>query len=260
MTLVRLDQVTCGYRGRPALVDVTCEVRAGQFLGVVGPSGSGKTTLLRTMTGTHRPDVGTVWRKPRLRVAYVPQVETINWNFPVTVAECVLMARADGRLWPWASRSERAHVTAVLDRLGLAGVERRHIRELSGGQQQRMFIARALVRDAELLVLDEPTSGVDMATRHEMLHLLAELHAEGLAVVVTTHDLNGIAAHLPEILCLNTRVVAAGPPAEVLTPDVLRRTYGADVEVLDHAGMRVVVDRPHPAGHKVVELRNRKRA
>jgi ABC-type Mn2+/Zn2+ transport system ATPase subunit len=131
----------------------------------------------------------------------------------------------------------------VLGRLGLDdGLAGRHIRELSGGQQQRVFVARALLRRPDLLLLDEPTSGVDVRTRHEVLHLLGDLNADGLAIVLTTHDLNGIAAHLPHLVCLNTSVIGEGAPRDVLTPDVLERTYGAPMEVLEHGGMPVVVD------------------
>ena len=240
--LVRLRHLTCRYGRQAVLCGIDLEVGAGQFVGVVGPSGSGKTTLLRAITGTVRPSGGEVRLRPGLRVGYVPQVETVNWNFPVTVGECVMMARTEGRLLPWSSRAERAEVGGVLARLGLEGLAKRHIRELSGGQQQRVFIARALLRRPDLLLLDEPTSGVDFRLRHEVLHLLDDLNAEGVAIVLTTHDLNGIAAHLPRLVCLNREVIGAGRPHEVLTPDVLERTYGASMQVLEHAGMPVVVD------------------
>ena len=132
-------------------------------------------------------------------------METVDWNFPVTVSECVLMARTGGRLWPWRSRAEQAEVDDVLERLEIGGLARRHIRQLSGGQQQRVFVARALLSRPQLLLMDEPTSGVDFRTRHEILHLLGDLYGDGLAIVLTTHDLNGIAAHLPHLVCLNTR-------------------------------------------------------
>ena len=240
--LVRLDRVTCRYGSEPVLVNVDLAVAPGEFVGVVGPSGSGKTTLLRTIMGAVPPVVGTVRRRAGVRMAYVPQTETVNWNFPVTVGECVLMARS-GRRLPWPSRSERAEVSRVLDRLGIGQLEGRHIRQLSGGQQQRVFIARALLRQPQLLLMDEPTAGVDVKTRHEILHVLHELNADGLAVVLTTHDLNGVAAHLPHLVCLNREVIAAGKSAEVLTPEVLELTYGAPMDVLEHAGMKLVVDR-----------------
>ncbi len=240
--LVQLTGVTAAYDGAPVLTDVTHTVRAGDFTGVVGPSGSGKTTLLRLLLGTVRPGRGRVVRSSAPAVSYVPQLETVDWNFPVTVAECVLMSRPARRLLPRATREERAEVAQVLERLGIAELASRHIRELSGGQQQRMFLARALLRRPQLLLLDEPTSGVDVQTRHEVLHLLGGLNDEGMAIVLTTHDLNGMAAHLPHLLALRGRVVASGTPAEVIVPDVLEATFGARLEVLEHLGMPVVVD------------------
>ena len=252
--LLRLDGVTCCYGAEPVLVDVDLTVAHGQFSGIVGPSGSGKTTLLRVMLGTVAPVAGTVRRTGDLRVGYVPQVETINWSFPVTVSECVLMARTHGRILPWRSRAEAEEVREVLTRLGIEHLADRHIRDLSGGQQQRMFIARALLGRPQLLLMDEPTSGVDVRTRHEILHLLDELHGAGLAIVLTTHDLNGMAAHLPHLVCLNTEVLGQGTPRQVLTAGVLERTYGARMEVLEHAGMPVVLDHYVPDDN-VIRLR-----
>ena len=243
--LVRLERVTCRYGSEPVLVNVDLAISPGEFVGVVGPSGSGKTTLLRTLVGALPPQIGAVHRQAGTSLAYVPQTETVNWNFPVTVGECVLMARR-GRTLPWPSRAERVEVSHILDRLGIGSLERRHIRQLSGGQQQRVFIARALLSRPQLLLMDEPTAGVDVKTRHEVLHLLHELNDDGLAIVLTTHDLNGVAAHLPELVCLNREVIAAGKPGEVLTPEVLELTYGAPMDVLEHAGMPLVVDRYEP--------------
>jgi ABC-type Mn2+/Zn2+ transport system ATPase subunit len=243
-SLVRLDGVSAGYgRGAPALDAVDLTVDPGTFLGIVGPSGAGKTTLLRLLTGTLAPAAGTVTRRARLTVGYVPQVQSVDWGFPLTVTEAVLLARTARRWRPRPTAEDRRAAAEVLDRLGIGAFGDRHIRALSGGQQQRAFLARALVQDPDLVILDEPTSGVDLRTRHEVLHLLQELHAGGLTVVLSTHDLNGVAAHLPAIVCLNRRVVAAGDPRSVLTSEVLERTYEAPLEVLSHAGMPVVVDR-----------------
>ncbi len=242
VSLVEMQNVGFGYDRKPVLDGVTLSVTAGTFAGVVGPSGSGKTSLLRLLLGKVQPQRGHVNIRRGLTMAYVPQLETVNWNFPVTVAECVLMSRPQGMRWPWASKTERREVQATLDRLGIADLAGRHIRELSGGQQQRMFLARALLRRPELILLDEPTSGVDVKTRHEVLHLLRELNDEGLTIVMTTHDLNGMAAHLPHLIALRTRVIAQGTPAQVIQPDVLEATFGADMEVLSHAGMPIVIE------------------
>ncbi|MCU1374234.1 MAG: putative metal transporter ATP-binding protein [Actinomycetia bacterium] len=250
MTLVRLDGVSFAYDRSPVLRDVDFDVAVGDFTGIVGPSGSGKTTLLRLLLGAIEPSAGTLTRRPGLRIGYVPQIETVNWSFPVTVAEVVLMARRQRRMAPWADAAERAAALEVLDRLGIVELADRHIRALSGGQQQRAFLARALLGDPQLLVLDEPTSGVDVRTRHEILHLLGELHDGGLAVVLSTHDLNGIAAHCPTVVCLNGVVTGVGTPRQVLTPEVLEATYGAPMDVLEHAGMPVVVDRPRAHVHR----------
>ncbi len=240
--ILSLDNVTVGYDGVTILRDVSFHVHEDQFTGIVGPSGSGKTTFLRTLLGSIRPAKGQITRLDNLRVSYVPQLETVNWNFPVTVFECVLMARATRRQVPWPSRQDRLDVQHALDRLGIGALAERHIRQLSGGQQQRMFIARALLRRPQLLVLDEPTSGVDIGTRHDMLHLLADLHEEGISIVLTTHDLNGMAAHLPHLVTVNHRIVAEGTPKDIITPDVLEQTFGARLEVLQHLGMPVVID------------------
>ncbi|MEY3266220.1 MAG: hypothetical protein RJA15_666, partial [Actinomycetota bacterium] len=225
-----------------AIHDVHFTVRKGDFVGIVGPSGSGKTTLLKAILGAIKPSDGHVTMKPGLRMGYVPQVESVDWNFPVTVLEVMVMTRsAVGRL-PRISAEEKVAALEVLERLGLAGLEHRHIRELSGGQQQRVFVARALFHRPELLILDEPTSGVDVRTRHEVLHLLADLHEAGVSIVLTTHDLNGLAAHLPRLVCINKEIIADGIPVDVLTSDVLERTYGAPMEVLQHEGMPVVLD------------------
>lgn len=245
--LVECRHLSCSYGQTTVVEDVSFAVTGGEFVGVVGPSGSGKTTLLRAILGSVVPSSGSVARAGSISMAYVPQVETVDWNFPVTVLEVITMTRSRARLWPRVTPAERRDAKEMLDRLGLGGLGGRHIRELSGGQQQRVFVARALFHRPDLLVLDEPTSGVDVRTRHEVLHLLSDLHADGQAILLTTHDLNGLAAHLPRLVCLNRTVIADGTPEEVLRPDVLERTYGAPMDVLEHGGMPVVLDAAHAA-------------
>lgn len=248
---LRLEGVTVGYGSRPVLADLDLELAAGEFAGVVGPSGAGKSTLLRLLTGqapAHRGRVEVLGsplprRGAPARVGYVPQLEGIDWDFPLTVEQVVLLGdAADSRRVPWFSRAERRQAAAVLERLGMHGLERRHIRELSGGQQQRMFLARALARRCELLVLDEPTSGVDLATRRDILALLGELQADGLTILLSTHDLNFVAAHLPRIVFLNGIITADGDPRHVLNPAVLEATYGTPMRVVHDQGMVLVVD------------------
>lgn len=240
--VIRCVHMSCAYGPTVVVSDVDLEVRRGDFVGIVGPSGSGKTTLLKAIIGAVTPVHGSVGLGETVRLAYVPQVESVDWNFPVTVLEVITMTRTKGKRWPRITAAERDDALDVLARLGLAGLHDRHIRELSGGQQQRVFIARAMFHRPDVLVLDEPTSGVDVRTRHEVLHLLAELHAQGVTIVLTTHDLNGLAAHLPRIVCMNRTVIADGSPTEVLNPVVLEKTYGAPMEVLQHGGMPVVLD------------------
>lgn len=251
---VRLTDVTAGYRGTPVLTDVSLEVGTGELVGAVGPSGSGKTTLLRLLTAQAATYAGAVHvfgspvrtGRPSRSVGYVPQLGVVAFDFPLTVAQVVLLGlSADSRRVPWFSRSERREASALLERLGLGGLERRHIRELSGGQQQRMFLARAMIRRCDLILLDEPTSGVDLKTRHDVLHLLGELNEEGMTVILTTHDLNWVAAHLPRVVCLAGAVVADGSPQEVFTAPVLKRTYGADVRVITDGDLVFVADETH---------------
>jgi zinc/manganese transport system ATP-binding protein/zinc transport system ATP-binding protein len=132
----------------------------------------------------------------------------------------------------------------LLDRLGIAELRSRHIRDLSGGQQQRVFLARALIRRPELLLLDEPTSGVDVKTRQEILSLLQGLNESGIGVLLATHDLNSVATTLPHLVCVNGRIVAEGSPADVFTPDVLRQTFGSNMVVFHHDGALLTADAP----------------
>lgn len=251
--IIRLNAVSAGYDGKVVLDRVNLGIQPGEFVGIVGPSGSGKTTLMRVLLGavaTYGGEALVEGRPVSLRrrpsVGYVPQLETIDWNFPVTVEEVVLMGRAmrSGPL-PWPRRQDREDMERLLEQLGIAQYRKQHIRNLSGGQQQRVFLARALIRNPRLLLLDEPTSGVDIKTRDDILHLLVALHRQGVTVVLSTHELNAVAAHLPRVVCINRGVIADGRPADIFTTDVLRRTYGGDMVVVKQNGMTLVADSPH---------------
>lgn len=247
--LVRLDGVALGYEGLVALRDVNVRIEPGELIGIVGPSGSGKTTLLRALLGKTEIYAGEALVADNTRVGYVPQVETVDWNFPITVEQVALLGSWRTRRWlPWTSRAERSRARIVLDQLGIADLLNRPIRALSGGQQQRAFLARALVRSPDLLLLDEPTSGVDIKTRHEILHQLASLNHAGVTVVLTTHDLNGVASHLPRLIALGEEsVLADGPPSEVLQPDVLERAYGQPMLVVRSGHETYVLPVPEEA-------------
>ncbi|MEW6475224.1 MAG: metal ABC transporter ATP-binding protein [Actinomycetota bacterium] len=232
--------VDAGYGGRVVLSRLDLSVDRGELLGVVGPSGSGKSTLLRLLTGAvglyrgvlevmGRP----VERSTPWSIGFVPQLAAGERHFPLTVEQVVLLGlAAESKRSPWFSRQERRKARALIDRLGLGDHARRRIGELSGGQQQRALLARAMVRDPALLLLDEPTSGVDLASRAEVLRLLDDLNRDGLTILLTTHDLNWVAAHLPRVVCLHGNVKADGPPAEVLTPRVLAATFEADLRIV----------------------------
>lgn len=252
--IVDFRDVTCAYDERAVLLGVNLNIRAGQFAGLIGPSGSGKTTIMRAILGGVTPRYGAVEvfgkpvtsRRTPVGIGYVPQLETVDWNFPVTVEEVVLMGRAmQAGVWPWPSRIERNRMMAVLERLGIADLAKRHIRQLSGGQQQRVFLARALISNPRLLLLDEPTSGVDIKTRDDILHLLMDINAEGVTILMTSHELNAVAAHLPWVICLNRQIVAEGPPEEVFTSEVLSRTYGTELLVVRKDGVTLIGDVPH---------------
>jgi zinc/manganese transport system ATP-binding protein len=248
-----IEHLHCAYDGALVLENVSLQIPQGAFCGIVGPSGAGKTTLLRALLGAlpHIEGSLRVFGQPVAagrppRIGYVPQLETVDWNFPVTVREVVAMGlTVEGRIFsvPWISRAQRGRIDRLLDRLGIGELGDRHIRDLSGGQQQRVFLARALVREPRLLLLDEPTSGVDIKTRHDVLHLLAELNHDGVTVVLTTHDLNSVAAHLPMVVCLNRRVVAVGSPSSVFTPSILQATYGAEMVVVRDGDLTLIADK-----------------
>lgn len=239
--VILFDDVSCGYQRSFVLSHVDLQIPAGQFVGLIGPSGAGKTTLLRTMVGLAPRVRGRVEIAGRriqpgsapIGVGYVPQVGMIDWSFPVTVENVVVMGKQRQMGWlPWSSRQDKREVAEILDRLGIGHLAQRHIRDLSGGQQQRTFLARALIARPQILILDEPTASVDVRTRDEILHLLADLNDSGITIVMTTHELNSLAAHLPWVVCVHRGIVAQGPPEDVFTGEIMSKTFDADMRVI----------------------------
>jgi zinc/manganese transport system ATP-binding protein/zinc transport system ATP-binding protein len=251
--LVELAHVSSSYGNTVALQDVSLKIRSGQFMAIVGPNGGGKTTLLRTVLGMVPPDSGRVLLRGEIlsqaslqRVGYVPQLETIDWNFPITVEEVITMGFfVKNRWFGGLGATAKRHLDNLMERLNLGGLGKRHIRELSGGQQQAVFIGRALAGDPELILLDEPASGLDIRSRDDVIHFLHEINHQGVAIVLTAHDLNWVAAHLPWAVCLNHRIIAEGRPSEVFNSAVLKEAYSGDLVVIEQDGMVMIGERPH---------------
>jgi ABC-type Mn2+/Zn2+ transport system ATPase subunit len=237
---LQVRDMRVSYGPQPVLTDVSFSLAAGQLVGIIGPNGAGKTTLLKAILGLVPVEAGTVAvnGKPPTRrnglVAYVPQRDAINWRFPATVADVVLMGRY-GRLG-WLRRpgaADRTVAQRCLDQVGMTAYAGRAIAELSGGQQQRVFLARALAQEPEVLLLDEPISGVDAPTQESILRILADLADQGKTLLLTTHDLRCNMEYFDGLLALNRQLMALGPVEHVLTPAVLTRTYGTQVVLAD---------------------------
>jgi len=242
--IIELDHVTVTFQDLLALDDVSLTVTAGNFLALIGPNGAGKTTLLQVILGLVRPVSGSVktfGKSPadlageRSRIGYVPQIMSVDLNFPVSVGEVVLMGRY-GRigLFRRPAAADRAAALQAMKRVGIADLADRPIRRLSGGQRQRAFLARALANEPDLLLLDEPTTGVDAASSESLYELLRMLHADGITMLVVSHDVGVVASYVEGVVCINRRLVAHGRPAEVLGSDELAKMYGCDAMFFHH--------------------------
>jgi ABC-type Mn2+/Zn2+ transport system ATPase subunit len=242
--LVALEGAAVGYRGRPLLADVHLAVHPGDFLAIVGPNGGGKTTLVRTLLGSLPPVAGRVVRPRALRAGYVPQREGVDTVWPFTAGEVVLMGRTPGLgAFRWPRAADRDAANAALARVGLDGVSALPFGELSGGQRQRTLIARALAADPELLVLDEPTSGMDPAAELSTMDLLRALHAGGaLAVVMVSHRLDAVANAARTLVFVDKDrgLFRVGSLDEMLRPEALGALYGRPVAVRTEGGRRFV--------------------
>jgi ABC-type Mn2+/Zn2+ transport system ATPase subunit len=242
---LQLEDVTVAYDGKPALAGVTLSVPHGAQVAIVGPNGAGKSTLFKALVGLLPVRRGTVLLRGHApgkhgdTIAYVPQREEIDWGFPVTVHDVVMMGRYGTLGWfrrPGAA--DREVVARCLDEIGIAELEKRAIGELSGGQQQRVFLARALAQEPHVLLLDEPFTGVDVGAREALLVLLARLREDGITVLVSTHDMETAAKRFELTALLNRRLVAYGSPEEVFTPDHLTEAFGG--QALFVGGMAVI--------------------
>ncbi len=239
--------VSVFYGTRRALDAVTLNVPHGVQVAVVGPNGAGKSTLFKAMVGLLPVRSGEMlmhgrplaeYRDP---VAYVPQREEVDWRFPVTVFDVVAMGRYRKGHWlRRLSSADRAVVGQCLEQLAIAELAQRPIGELSGGQQQRVFLARALAQEPHVLLLDEPFTGVDIATREATLELLTGLRDRSVTVLVSTHDLDLAAGRFEQVALLNGRLISAGRPEEVFTEEHLQAAFGGQMVVVD--GKSIFVD------------------
>ena len=208
----------------------------GVLLAIVGPNGAGKTTLIKAILGLVRPAAGNVliYNKPyeaqRRIVGYVPQRGSVDWDFPTNVLDVVMMGRYGALGWIRRPRKQDRELTMhALEKVGMEKYSNRQISQLSGGQQQRVFLARALVQDATIYLMDEPFQGVDATTERAIVTLLQELRQNGKTVVVVHHDLQTVTDYFDWVTLLNIRRIASGPVDEIFTPENLRETYGGRI-------------------------------
>jgi ABC-type Mn2+/Zn2+ transport system ATPase subunit len=242
LILVQTEGLAAGYGAVPVLTDVSFALHAGERMGVLGPNGGGKTTLFRVLLGELAPMVGTLTAPARFAV--VPQTERSRLDFPVSALDVALMGSISTLAW-WRrpGRAQRRAARAALAAVGLADQASATFGDLSGGQRQRVLVARALVQDARVILLDEPFTGLDAPSARQLEALLAQLAAEGRGVMIATHDVDQ-ARGWDSVLCLNRRQVAFGPPEAMLHRAVLEATYAGEIVELPGGELRAVVP-PH---------------
>jgi manganese/iron transport system ATP-binding protein/manganese/zinc/iron transport system ATP- binding protein len=249
---LEVRDLSAGYDGMTAIEGITFAIPPGQMVGVIGPNGAGKSTLFKAILGLIPRQRGEILLheapaiSQRALMGYLPQLEEINRDFPVWVQDVVRMGRYPRVGWvrrPGPPDDEV--VRRALARVDLSSHARTQIGRLSGGQQQRALLARVLAQDPHLLLLDEPVSGVDATTQHAIFTLLEELRNTGKTVVVATHDLNCVVERFDQVLCINRRLIAYGPPGEVFREETLNRTYGNHLMIVRVGDRRVVVADEH---------------
>jgi manganese/zinc/iron transport system ATP- binding protein len=237
--ILSTGELAVHYDNRSALRDVTLEIYPGETVSLLGPNGAGKSTLLKVFAGMLPASHGAVTFEgrtldgPHALVTYVPQRAGADWTFPISVLEATLLGLAPSRSrWRPFSREDRDRAMTSLAQVGMDHLSSAQIGALSGGQQQRVFLARALLACGKLLLLDEPFTGVDVPTQEMLVDLFETLRRNGTAVVYATHDLQQAARTSDRVLLLNERVIADGPPRDVLTESLLRQTFGGQVVIV----------------------------
>lgn len=235
-----VEHLTLHYEKTPCLWDVSLSVEKGSLVGIIGPNGAGKSSFLKASLGLVKPSCGKAlfWNKPfsqmAKKVAYIPQKEEIDWSFPITVLEVALMARYHKMgFWKRPRKADFLAVEEALEKVGMYPFRNRQIKELSGGQQKRVFLARALVQEAELYFLDEPFQGVDIETEKTLVCLLKKLAKKGKTILMVHHDLHNASSYFDQLILLNTSLVAFGPSEEVLTKQYLSKLYSKNHELFE---------------------------
>ena len=243
--LVTFDRVTLGYGHRVVLTDLSFDIPEGDFLGLVGPNGSGKTTILRAILDSLKPVSGTVRIKPGVRFGYVPQRDQVDYNFPLKVVDVVMMGRYDRiGLGRRPTGRDRELAQKALEHVGIPHLADNQLAALSGGQRQRTLIARALVGEPNVLVLDEPTNGMDLVSTTQILGLVRQLHEEtNLTVLMVSHALNEVANYVERIALTLQGSFRIGTVDEIVNEKTLSAMYGIPVEVTNDDGHRIVVAR-----------------
>jgi len=237
--ILDVHNLSVHYTGHTALQNITFHLHIGERVAVVGPNGAGKSTLFKVIAGVQPPSGGAVsifGSQPsgHACIGYVPQRSQVDWRFPVSVEDVVMMGRvARMGLFGLPRQADRERVRAALETVRLLPMAQRQIAQLSGGQQQRMFIARALAQEAELMLMDEPLTGLDSPSQEGLLELLDTLQQQRVTLLVATHDLQQAAEHFDKILLLNRRLIAFGQPAYALAPEKLTLAYGSSLQTVD---------------------------
>jgi len=243
--VIKLENVTVKDRDKTIIENITLEVERGEWVGVIGPNGAGKTTLLKVIAGRIIPDEGKVEVKGS--IGYVPQLKKIDEFIPLRVYDVVLMGRY-GRLGflKRPGKEDKKKVLEVLERMEMERYAMEPLGLLSGGERQKVFIARALVSEPEILLLDEPTTGLDVQAQREITGLIRKIHEDGVTVVMVTHDLNPVSPYLTRVVYMKKKIFACGEPSRVLSPEVLSKLYNAPVDVFERNGhICVIVEDAH---------------
>ncbi len=236
--ILRVEELSVRYESGAALEDISFELPHGDRVAIVGPNGAGKSTLIKVIVGVQTPTAGQVevfGHDPdgHICIAYVPQRTQVDWNFPVTVADVAMMGRV-GQMGLFRNPTSKDWkiVQEALHVVGMGHLAKRQIDELSGGQQQRMFIARALAQEAELILMDEPMTGLDVPSQDKIFEILDQLKADGVTVLISLHDLKMAAERFDRVMLLNKELLAIGPAEETLRPENLMRAYGGTLQLL----------------------------